>query len=68
MSILGNYENNFDTETTTANNSMGFDPSAIQTCYPPLSTISMLQYQEKVVKEDVLLVCGGCKKYIGHAH
>ena len=32
MSILGNYENNFDTETTTANNSLGFDPSAIQSC------------------------------------
>ena len=32
MAILGNYENNYDTETTTANNSMGFDPSAIQSC------------------------------------
>ena len=29
MAILGNYKNNYDTETTTANNSMGFDPSAI---------------------------------------
>ena len=32
MAILGNYKNNYDTETTTANNSMGFDPSAIQSC------------------------------------
>ena len=35
MAILGNYENNYDTETTTANNSMGFDPSAIQSCFLP---------------------------------
>ena len=28
----GNYKNNYDTETTTANKSMGFDPSAIQSC------------------------------------
>ena len=33
MAILGNYKNNYDTETTTANNSMGFDPIAIQSCY-----------------------------------
>ena len=32
MAILGNYKNNYDTESTTANNSMGFDPSAIQSC------------------------------------
>ena len=32
MAILGNDKNNYDTETTTANNSMGFDPSAIQSC------------------------------------
>ena len=32
MAILGNYKTNYDTETTTANNSMGFDPSAIQSC------------------------------------
>ena len=32
-SILGNYKNNNDTETTTANKSMGFDPSAIQSCH-----------------------------------
>ena len=30
MAILSNYKNNYDTETTAANNSMGFDPSAIQ--------------------------------------
>ena len=32
MVILGDYKNNFDTGTTTANKSMGFDPSAIQSC------------------------------------
>ena len=32
MAILGNYKTNDDTETTTANNSMGFDPSVIQSC------------------------------------
>ena len=32
MAILNNYKNNYDTETTTANNSMGFDHSAIQSC------------------------------------
>ena len=31
-SILGNYKNNNDIETTTANKSVGFDPSAIQSC------------------------------------
>ena len=32
MAILGNYKNIYDTETTAANKSMGFDPSAIQSC------------------------------------
>ena len=30
--ILGNYKDNYDTATTTANKSMGFDLSAIQFC------------------------------------
>ena len=30
--ILVNYKDNYDTTTTTANNSMGFDLSAIQSC------------------------------------
>ena len=29
MAILGNYEDNYDTETTTANKSMGFDLQSI---------------------------------------
>ena len=40
MAILGNYKNNYDTETTTANNSMGFDPSAIQSCLPPIPLVT----------------------------
>ena len=37
--IFVNYKNNYDTTTTTANNSMGFDLSAIQSC---LSCIFLL--------------------------
>ena len=32
MAILDNYKENYDTGTTTTNKSMGFDPSAIQSC------------------------------------
>ena len=32
MVILVNYKNNYDTETTKANKSMGFDLSATQSC------------------------------------
>ena len=32
MLILGNFKNIYETETTTGNNSMGFDLSAIQSC------------------------------------
>ena len=32
MVILVNYEDNYNTTTTTANKSMGFDLSAIQSC------------------------------------
>ena len=33
MVILVNYKDNYDTTTTTANKSMGFDLSAIQSCF-----------------------------------
>ena len=33
MAILDNYKSNYDTKTTTANNPMGFDPGAIQSCF-----------------------------------
>ena len=33
LSILDNYKNNYDTGTTTTNKSVGFDPSAIQSCF-----------------------------------
>ena len=32
MAIIVNYKDKHDTTTTTANNSMGFDLSAIQSC------------------------------------
>ena len=32
MVNLGNFKDNFDTETTTANKSVGFDLSATQSC------------------------------------
>ena len=31
--ILANYTDNYDAATTTANKSMGFDPSVIQSCF-----------------------------------
>ena len=33
MVIFVNYKDNYDTTRTTANNSMGFDPIAIQFCF-----------------------------------
>ena len=33
MVILVNYKDNYDTTTTTAKKSMGFDPSAKQSCF-----------------------------------
>ena len=33
MVIFVNYKDNYDTTTTTANNSMGFDLSALQSCF-----------------------------------
>ena len=35
MIILFNYKDNYDTTTTAANKSMGFDLSAIQSCLSP---------------------------------
>ena len=32
MTILGNYKDNTEKATTTANKSMGFDPKATQSC------------------------------------
>ena len=48
MSIFGNYENNFDIETTTANNSMGFDLSAIQSCL-----LLMLDYLFSIITVSI---------------
>ena len=36
MVIFVNYKDKYDTTTTTANKSMGFDLSAIQSCYAQL--------------------------------
>ena len=33
MVVLVDYKDNYDTATMTANESMGFDLSAIQSCY-----------------------------------
>ena len=43
MVTVGKYKDNYDTATKTANKSMGFDPSAIQSCVIccDLSTLHM---------------------------
>ena len=49
MAILGNYKTNYDTETTTANNSMGFDPSAIQSCsFPVMAGLKNEKINQKI--------------------
>ena len=70
MAILGNYKNNFDTETTTANNSMGFDPSAIQSCLLLLSvefgSMNPVPSRLSIICRSVCLTVGRTGMYLLH--
>ena len=60
MAILVNYKDKYDTTTTTENNSMGFDLSAIQSCFDikiPLTTsprIYLFIFHLKIIDKSPL--------------
>ena len=58
MVIFVNYKDNYDTTTTTANKSMGFDLSAIQSCLGLMllnSVIYILYHWYKLCSVGVIL-------------
>ena len=60
LTILDNYKNNYHTGTTTVNKSMGFDPSAIQSCYSYFCIGNMLS---NCLTFMVWLLCNFWSKY-----